>query len=389
MNTEASRPIYLDHNATTPVAPEVVEAMLPFLTADFGNPASVEHVYGNIAQEAVAQARKQVASSLGARDNEIIFTSGCTEANNIALLGAARARPDRKHLVASVIEHPAVLEPLAHLAKEGFEVSLVPVDADGKVDPCAIESAIRPDTGVVSVMGANNEVGTIQPIREIGAICAEQDVWFHSDLAQLMAHRAVDVVECGLHLASVSAHKAYGPKGVGALYVRSRSPRVRIEPVMFGGGQERGLRAGTVPTHLVVGLGKALAVAQNLRDTDNQRLEKMQQMLVRIFRDEIAEFSINGDTEHRLPNNLSLSIAGVEPLALIHRLNSVASFSASSACATGKVETSHVLQAMFGDSERARGAFRISPGRYTTEAELETFADALIAAIADLRRYAA
>lgn len=389
MNTEASRPIYLDHNATTPVAPEVVEAMLPFLTADFGNPASVEHVYGNIAQEAVAQARKQVASSLGARDNEIIFTSGCTEANNIALLGAARARPDRKHLVASVIEHPAVLEPLAHLAKEGFEVSLVPVDAAGKVDPGAIESAIRPDTGVVSVMGANNEVGTIQPIREIGAICAAQDVWFHSDLAQLMAHRAVDVADCGLHLASVSAHKAYGPKGVGALYVRSRSPRVRIEPVMFGGGQERGLRAGTVPTHLVVGLGKALAVAQNLRDNDNQRLEKMQQMLVRIFQDEIAEFSINGDTAHRLPNNLSLSIAGVEPLALIHRLNSVASFSASSACATGKVETSHVLQAMFGDSERARGAFRISPGRYTTEAELETFADALIGAIADLRRYAA
>lgn len=385
----ARGPVYLDNNATTAVDPRVADAMRPFLEEVFGNPSSVEHVHGNRAQQAVAQARTQVAAALGARDNEIIFTGSCTEANNIAILGAARARPERRHLVTSAVEHPAVIEPFRQLEREGFEVTILGVDEHGRVDPAAVSEAIRDDTGLVSVMGGNNEVGTLQPIGAIGAECDRRRVLFHTDLAQVMAHRRVDVMAEHIHLASVSGHKAYGPKGVGALYIRSRSPRPKLVPITFGGGQERGLRPGTIATPLVVGFGKALEIAARQGAADDVRLRAMCDALLAQLRAAIGGVQLNGHRSERLAGNLSLSIGGVEPLALIHRLNGVASFSASSACATEKVETSPVLIAMFGDTARARQAFRVSPGRFTAAEEMRTFGEKLVEAVVDLRRIAA
>lgn len=388
--TEASKPpVYLDNNATTAVDPRVASVMMPYLTEIFGNPSSVEHVHGNQAQAAVAKAREQIAAALGARENEILFTGSCTEADNIAILGAARARPERRHLITTAIEHPAVLEPFRQLEREGFELTVLGVDECGRVDPADVDAVLRDDTGLVSVMGANNEVGTIQPIAKIGQLCERRGALFHTDLAQVMAHRKVDVVAEHIHLASVSGHKAYGPKGVGALYVRSRSPRARLVPIMYGGGQEKGIRPGTVAVHLAVGLGEALAIAGRQAVVDNERLRAMTALFLDTVRNGLDGVELNGHPSERLANNVSLSIPGVEPLALMHRLNAIASFSASSACATEKVQTSPVLLAMFGDTPRARQAFRVSPGRFTEFAELNDFAHLLIEAARDLRRYTA
>lgn len=382
-------PIYLDNNATTPVDPRVLTAMLPYFSEVFGNPSSVEHIHGNRAQAAVAKARGQVASALGARENEIIFTGSCSEANNIAILGAARARPERCHLITSAIEHPAVLEPMRQLEREGFALTILDVDEYGRVAVDDLRAALRDDTGLVSIMGANNEVGTLQALAEIGACCEAVGALFHSDLAQVPAHRAINVVAEHIHLASLSGHKAYGPKGVGALYVRSRSPRARLLPIMYGGGQERGLRSGTINVPLVVGMGEAMEIARRSSQSDERRLRTLcDELIVEVTRT-IAGVSLNGHPTERIAGNVSMSIAGVEPLALMHRLNPVASFSASSACATDKVETSHVLLAMFGDTPRARQAFRISPGRFTTPEQLKDFAGGLAEAVTDLRRFAA
>lgn len=389
MTGAGAQPIYLDHNATTPTDSRVVAEMLPYFTEVFGNPSSVEHVHGNSAQAAIATARERVAAHLGARENEIVFTGSCTEASNIAILGAARSRRNRRHLITSAVEHPAVLEPMRQLESDGFELTVVPVDQQGRVDPDEVAAAIRADTALVSIMAANNEVGTIQPIREIGEACESRGTIFHTDLAQLLAHRRVDVQTEHVHIASVSGHKAYGPKGVGALYVRSRSPRPRIEPTMWGGGQERGLRPGTLAVPLIAGLGKALEIAGREGGRDGQRLTAMCRAFTQRIVASVHGVSLNGHPSERIPGNVSLSIAGVEPLALMHRLNSVASFSASSACATNKVQTSPVLLAMFGDTPRARQAFRISPGRGTTQDQLDLFADELIAAVQELRRFAA
>jgi cysteine desulfurase len=387
--TGAVDPTYLDHNATTPVDPKVLAAMLPYFSEVFGNPSSVEHLHGNRAHTAVAKARGQVAAALGARDNEIIFTGSCTEANNIAILGAARARPERRHLITTAIEHPAVLEPFRQLAREGFELTVLGVDEYGRVSADAVAAALRDDTGLVSVMGANNEVGTVQPIAAIGAICAARDALFHTDLAQIMAHRRVDVVAEHIHLASITGHKANGPKGIGALYVRSRSPRARLAQTVYGGGQEKGLRSGTLNVPLIVGMGAALELAAKLGATEAVRLRALCANFIERIAAAIPGVEFNGHPTERIPGNVSLSIPGIEPLALMHKLNGIASFSASSACATDKVETSHVLLAMFGDTPRARQAFRVSPGRATSEAELASFTDSLIAEVADLRRYAA
>lgn len=386
---EGRAPIYLDHNATTPVDPRVLEAMLPYFTEIFGNPSSVEHVHGSRAQAAVSRAREQIADALGARDNEIVFTGSCTEANNIAILGAARARSEKRHLITSAIEHPSVLEPFRQLEREGFGLTVLGVDEQGRVSVADVANAIRPDTGLVSVMAANNEVGTLQPIAEIGAVCARHDVLFHSDLAQVIAHRRVNVITEHLHLASLSGHKAYGPKGIGALYVRSRSPRARVVPIQFGGGQERGLRSGTINVPLVVGLGQAVEIAGREAARDDARLRALSAAFIERVTGAIDGVLVNGHPELRLAGNISLSIAGVEPLALIHRVNDVASFSASSACATEKIETSPVLLAMFGDGPRARHAFRVSPGRFTTEDQMAHFAANLVDAALNLRQFAA
>lgn len=385
----ADGPLYLDHNATTPVDRRVLDAMLPYFTEVFGNASSVEHIHGNRAQAAVTRARAQVAAHLGARENEIVFTGSCTEASNIAILGAARAKPDRRHLITSAVEHPAVMEPMRQLEREGFELTVLKVDEHGRVDPGSVGAALRDDTALVSIMAASNEVGTTQPIGQIGALCDARGVVFHTDLAQLLAHRKVDVQAEGIHMASVSGHKAYGPKGVGALYVRSRSPRVRIEQTVWGGGQERGLRSGTLAVPLIVGLGEALELAGREGAREGVRLKDMCGRLIDRVTAAVPGVQLNGHPTERIPGNVSLSIGGVEPLALMHRLNPVASFSASSACSTDKVKTSDVLLAMFGDTARARQAFRISPGRGTSSDDLLSFADRLADAVQELRRFAA
>lgn len=386
---DGAEPVYLDNNATTPVDPRVLDAMLPYFSEVFGNPSSVEHFHGNRAQVAVAKARADVAASLGARENEIIFTGSCSEANNIAILGSARARPERRHLITSAIEHPAVLEPMLQLEREGFDLTILGVDDQGQISMDELREALQPDTGLVSIMGANNEVGTMQRLAEIGAICEAADVLFHSDLAQVPAHRRIDVQAEHIHLASLSGHKVYGPKGVGALYIRSRSPRAKLAPIIFGGGQERGLRSGTVNVPLVVGIGEALSIARRECQEEEQRLATLCARFIQDITKAVDGVELNGHPTERIAGNISMSIAGVEPLALMHRLNSVASFSASSACATDKVETSHVLLALFGDVARARQAFRVSPGRFTTGEQMIAFSHHLCEAVADLRRFAA
>lgn len=381
--------IYLDHNATTPIDPRVVTVMQPYLNELFGNPSSVDHEHGHAAGRAVEHSREQVAKAIGARSQEIIFTGGCTEANNLAIIGVARAHLDKRHLITTQIEHPAILEPARVLEREGWRVTYLSVDENGRVAPESVRAAISHDTILVSVMAANNEVGTLQPIREIGAICAEHNVLFHSDLAQVMASGQIDVQRDHIHLASISAHKVYGPKGVGALYVRSRRPRARLVPIMFGGGQERGLRSGTLNTPGIVGLGHALELAVEQRKTDSDRLRALCHRLLDRLTSDISGIQLNGHPELRLPNSLSVSIDGIEPLALIRRLRGLMSFSSSSACATDKVETSHVLKAMFGDTPRARHAFRLSPGRFTTEADIDTAVSLIVEAIPLLRRAAA
>lgn len=389
MTVADDRLTYLDHNATTPVDRRVFDEMLPYFCEAYGNPSSVEHRHGHAAQRAVEEARGRIAAALGARDNEIILTGSCTEANNLAILGSARAQPQRRHIVTSAIEHPAVIEPMRFLEREGYELSVVGVDEAGLVDPAEVAAVLRDDTLLVSVMGANNEVGTIQPLAEIGRLCEQRGVLFHSDLAQLAPHGPIDVAALHIHLASVSGHKAYGPKGVGALYARSRSPRARLSPIILGGGQERGLRSGTINVPLVVGLGKAMAIAATEGVSDGRRLRGMCETFRTAVERALDGVLFNGDRDACIPGIVSLSIAEVEPLALMHRLRDVASFSASSACSTDKVETSHVLRAMFGDTPRARRAFRVSPGRLTSEEDMAAFTAALIDTVAQLRRFAA
>lgn len=378
--------IYLDHNATTPLDPAVVSAMEPFVREYFGNPSSVEHEHGHAASLAVERAREQVASSIGARPNEIVFTGSCTEADNLAIIGAARARPDKKHLVTTGIEHPAIIESARALEREGWQVTYLSVDECGRIDLEELHKSVTDRTSLVSVMAANNEVGTLQPIGEIGAFCASRGILFHSDMAQVSGSGSINVMRDDVHLASFSAHKAYGPKGVGALYVRSRKPRVKVLPIFFGGGQERGLRPGTLNVPGIVGMGEALTIARARARRDGSRLKSMCDN----FRDgllaAVPAARLNGHPTERLPNNLSFSVDGVEPLALMRALRAEISFSASSACATDKIETSPVLKAMFGDVPRARNAFRIAPGRFTTEDEMTRALGLMIEEIAKLRK---
>jgi len=380
----ATEPIYLDHNATTPLDPAVLRVMLPYFTETFGNPASIEHSHGNAAAQAVEHARGQIATLIGARPAEIVFTGSCTESNNLAILGFAEANPEKRHLVTSMIEHPAVLEPARQLEQRGWKVTYLPVSADGLVDLDAVSAAIDEDTGLVSIMAANNEVGTIQPLRAIGTLCAERGVTFHSDLAQALTSSDVDVERDNIHMASLSAHKLYGPKGIGALYVRSRRPRVRLAPLHFGGGQERGLRPGTLNVPLIAGFGEAAAIARRSVSTERTRLSSLCDAFLDRLRGALTGVQLNGDPEQRLPM-LSLSIEGVEPLALLRRLRDDVSISASSACSTDRIETSHVLLALFGDTKRARQAFRVTPGRFTTTAMMDMACDAMIAAAASLQ----
>ena len=352
----------------------------------WANPSSSEHSAGSAAAAAVEKARKSIATTINCRAKEVVFCSGSTEANNLALFGSFAALKSRgkHHIVTTAIEHPSILACLDQLKTDGAEVTIVPVSATGRVRAADVMAALRPETGLVSVMAANNETGVCQPIEAIGALCTESGVLFHIDYSQATAYRALDVEKANVHLASFSGHKMYGPKGVGALYASLRKPRVSLEPVMHGGGQERGLRSGTLNTPAIVGLGRAFYEVRRRRAADAQSLAKLRSRFIQGIT-AIPGARLNGDQRDTLPNTVSISIEGIEPLALMHTLRKELTFSASSACSTDKVESSHVLRAMFGEAPRTREAFRIGMGRSTTEAQIEFALSAFVAGVDRLR----
>ena len=366
----AGAAVYLDYQATTPTDPRVVEAMLPFFNARFGNPHSRDHAYGWAAAEAVDNARAQIADLIGADAKEIVFTSGATEANNLAIKGVARFFRDRKrHLVTVATEHKCVLESCRSLESEGFRVTFLPVDGDGLLAPGMVEAAITDETALVSVMAAHNEIGVIQALGEIGAICRARKVYFHTDAAQAVGKIPLDVEDMKIDLMSMSAHKVYGPMGVGALYVRRR-PRVRLEPLFHGGGQERGLRSGTLPTPLCVGFGEACVLAARELPIEMERLRTLHDRFLGDLGERLDGIQVNGDLRDRLPGNLNLSFSGVAAGALMAALSDFA-LSAGSACTSAEVEPSYVLKALGLDDDRAGSSIRIGIGRFTTAAELE------------------
>jgi cysteine desulfurase len=379
-------PIYLDHHATTPVDRRVLDAMLPYFREDFGNPSSASHVFGWRAEAAVEDARERLAAAIGAGDSrEIVFTSGTTESDNLALKGVARAqRKRRDHVVTTCIEHPAVLDSCRALEREGFSVTVLPVDGDGLVDPDAVGAAIGERTALVSVMAANGEVGVLEPLAEIGRICRERDVLFHTDAAQAVGKIPIDVDALGVDLLSMCAHKLYGPKGVGALYVRSRRPRVRLEPLVHGGGHERGLRSGTPPVPLLVGFAKAVDLCLEDLDSEAARLTELRQRLWSRISTELPDVHVNGHLERRLPGNLNVSFGGVDSAQLLIALTDVA-LSTGSACSSGNPEPSHVLTALGLPDARVRGAVRFGLGRSNTREEIDRVADQLIGWVRDAR----
>jgi len=378
----ARSPVYLDHHATTPVDPRVLEAMLPYLSEEFGNAASRSHAYGWRAEAAVARARGDVAAALGARESEIVFTSGATEANNLALLGAFRRRCQRGRdgMVTLATEHPAVLDPLAALGREGARVEVVEVERDGRVNLERLRSVVDERTAVVSVMAANNEIGVLQPLDAIGQIARQSGAWFHTDAAQAGGRLALRTDEQAIDLLSLSGHKLYGPKGVGVLFVRGSRPRVQLEPLMYGGGHERGLRSGTLPVALIVGFAAALRLALEEREEEWSRLAALRDGLWQRLEQGLDGLHWNGAREPRLPGNLNVSIDGVDIDRLLLSLPELA-VSTGSACSSAKPEPSHVLLALGLSEPLARSSLRFGLGRSTTAQDADFAAERVIEAV--------
>ena len=388
MSTGTEDAIYLDHHATTPVDERVVEEMQPYFTEQFGNPASDDHLFGAESKQGVEYAREQIAEAIGCRKEEIIFTSGATESDNLAVRGVAEyaQKHDKgSHIITSAIEHEAVLEVCDSLEKDGFDVTYLPVDDVGRVDPADVEEAICDDTVLVSVMAANNEIGTIQPVAEIGELAKKNQVFFHTDAVQAVGYVPIDVQEMGIDLMSISSHKIYGPKGVGALYVRRRRPKVKLEPLIHGGGHERGWRSGTLNVPAIVGFGKAMQLAERERETRVDHADALTSYMWDRISDKLDDIVLNGDPDHRLPNNLNVSFLGVENKALVKNLQPDIAVSAGSACTTGKVEASHVLQAVGGDEDRWHSAIRFGLGKDNTQEEVEYAVDEVVGAVNRLR----
>ena len=374
-DTSVKMPIYMDYSATTPVDPRVADRMIPFLREQFGNPASRSHAYGWQAEQAVEEARQQVADLVNADPREIIWTSGATESNNLAIKGAAQFHRERgKHLITLKTEHKAVLDTCRELERQGFEVTYLDVEPDGLLDLDKFRAAIRPDTILASVMLVNNEIGVIQDVAAIGEICREKGVLLHSDAAQATGKMPIDLQKWKVDLMTFTAHKTYGPKGVGALYVR-RKPRVRIEAQMHGGGHERGLRSGTLATHQIVGMGEAFRLAKLEMANEVDRVRMLRDRLARSL-SEMEEVYINGDMEHRVPHNLNISFNFVEGESLIMAIKELA-VSSGSACTSASLEPSYVLRALGRNDELAHSSIRFTIGRFTTEADVD-FAIGLI-----------
>lgn len=363
--------IYLDHNATTPVDPRVLEAMLPYFTEIFGNAASNDHEYGHEAKKAVDKAREQIAAVINAEPEEIIFTSGATESDNLALSGVAEKYARKgDHIITCVTEHKAVLDCCRRLEERGKRVTYLPVDQYGLVDPEDVRRAITSKTVLISIMTANNEIGTIAPVAEIGAIAEEHGVLFHTDAAQAVGHIPMDVKAMNIHLMSMSAHKIYGPKGIGALYRRKSNPRAQMEPLIYGGGHERGLRSGTLNVPGIVGLGMALEIAQREMPQESVKFRAWVTEMYQRFLTDLGTVSLNGHPTRRLPHNLNVSIEGLESRALIVRLKDVA-ISTGSACTSAKVEPSHVINALGFGEERSHNSIRIGVGRLNDATKIE------------------
>ncbi len=362
-------PIYMDYSATTPVDPRVAAAMIPYLTEKFGNPASRSHAYGWAADEAVELARAQVAALVNADPKEIVWTSGATESNNLALKGAAHFYSGKgKHIVTMMTEHKAVLDTVRELERQGFSATYLSPEADGLLDLEKFKAALRPDTIIVSVMLVNNEIGVVQDIAAIGEICRDKGILFHVDAAQATGKVPIDLQQLKVDMMSFSAHKTYGPKGIGALYVR-RKPRVRIEAQMHGGGHERGMRSGTLPTHQIVGMGEAFRIAQEEMATENERVRMLRDRLWQGLSD-MEEVHLNGDLEQRVPHNLNVSFNYVEGESMIMAVKDIA-VSSGSACTSASLEPSYVLRALGRSDELAHSSIRFSVGRFTTAEEVD------------------
>lgn len=378
-------PIFMDNHSTTPVDPRVLQDMLPYFTERFGNAASRNHSFGREAEKAVDCARGQIAHLIHCDPSEIIFTSGATESNNLALKGIAEAyREKGNHIITAVTEHKAILDTAKRLEKMGTEVTYLPVDSYGLIAPADVASAITPRTILISIMMANNEIGTLQPIAEIGKIAKEKGVFFHTDATQAVGKILVDVNEMGIDLLSLSAHKMYGPKGIGALYVRKKNPKVRLTPLFDGGGHERGFRSGTLNVPGIVGFGKACEICEQEMPKESARLAALRNALKETLFREIPDITLNGHPTKRLPNNLNISVAHVEGEALMMDMPEIA-LSSGSACTTGNLEPSYVLKALGISNETAYGAIRIGLGRFNTEKEVEYAGERIIASVKKLR----
>ncbi len=376
-------PIYMDYGATNPVDPRVAQAMIPWLTQHFGNPASRSHAWGWEAEAAVEKAREDVAALIGADPREIVWTSGATESNNLAIKGAAQFYKARgKHIITVKTEHKAVLDTVRELERQGFEATYLDVQADGLLDLNAVRDAIRPDTILISVMFVNNEIGVIQDIPAIGAMCREKGIIFHVDAAQATGKVVIDMAELPIDLMSLASHKTYGPKGIGALYVR-RKPRVRLEAQMHGGGHERGMRSGTLPTHQCVGMGEAFRIAREEMGAENERIRMLQRRLLDGLKD-MEQVFINGDMERRVPHNLNISFNFVEGETLIMGVKGIA-VSSGSACTSASLEPRYVLRGFGRSDALAHSSLRITIGRFTTEQEIDEAVALLRDRVAKLR----
>ncbi|KAG5354076.1 hypothetical protein C0989_009774 [Termitomyces sp. Mn162] len=381
---QKTRPIYLDMQATTPVDPRVLDAMLPYLTDQYGNPHSRTHAYGWEAEQAVEDARKHVADLIGADAKDVVFTSGATETNNMAIKGVARFHREKKrHVITLQTEHKCVLDSCRKLGEEGFDITYLPVQQNGIVSLDALEDALRPDTSLVSIMTVNNETGVIQPINEIGALLRKhRGVYFHTDAAQAAGKIPLDVNEANIDLMSISGHKLYGPKGVGAAYVRRR-PRVRLEPILSGGGQERGLRSGTLPTALVVGMGEAARIAKQEMKRDHARIQALSQRLIQGINSQVEHVVRNGDV-NGYPGCVNLSFSYVEGESLLMALKDIA-LSSGSACTSASLEPSYVLRALGAAEDMAHSSLRFGIGRFTTEAEVDFVVSHIVRTVQRLR----
>ncbi|RCJ31290.1 cysteine desulfurase IscS [Nostoc minutum NIES-26] len=382
----STRPIYLDCHATTPVDERVVAAMLPYFTERFGNPSSISHVYGWEAEAAVKQTREILATAINATPEEIVFTSGATEANNLAIKGVAEAYFQKgQHIITVATEHSAVLDPCKYLKTLGFEITILPVQKDGLIDLTKLEKAFRPETILVSVMAANNEIGVLQALAEIGEMCRDRNIIFHTDAAQAIGKIPLDVQAMKIDLMSLTAHKVYGPKGIGALYVRRRNPRVQLAPQQHGGGHERGMRSGTLYTPQIVGFGKAVEIALAEQTIENQCLTELRQRL-RSQLSQLEGIHLNGHPTQRLAGNLNISVEGVDGAALLLGLQPVMAVSSGSACSSATTAPSHVLTALGHSEKLAYASVRFGIGRFNTLEEIDIVAKHAIATIQSLRK---